>query len=159
PPADVEKRTYKRAVEARALAPTFVATRPVRGKKSGLADPVFRNFTAEVVPVPVRFETDSDALTPDGKAAVEDIFAYVQSAAPDHLPIIGHTDPRGDDAYNLDLSGRRAATVQGYLAKLGYAGKVEVVAKGESEPFTPDDASKYTEDEIFAFDRRVEYRT
>jgi outer membrane protein OmpA-like peptidoglycan-associated protein len=159
PPEDVEKRTYKRAIEARALAPTFVASRQFRGKKSGLADPVFRNFTAEVVPVPVRFETDSDALTPDGKAAVEDIFAYVQSAAPEHVTIIGHTDPRGDEAYNIDLSGRRAATVQQYLAELGYKGKIEVIAKGESEPFAPDDANKYSEDEIFAFDRRVEYKT
>ena len=36
--------------------------------QSGLASPVFRTFTAETVPVPVRFEYDSDRLTPEGVA-------------------------------------------------------------------------------------------
>jgi outer membrane protein OmpA-like peptidoglycan-associated protein len=95
PPADVEKRTYKRAVEARALAPIFVATRQFRGQKTGLASPNFRNFTAEAVPVPVQFEYDSDVLTENGIAAVTDIFAYVTDASPQHLVITGYTDPRG----------------------------------------------------------------
>ncbi|MEO8667199.1 MAG: OmpA family protein [Bauldia sp.] len=159
PPEDVERRAYKRAIEARALAPTFVATRQFRGKKTGLADPNFRNFSVEAVPVPVRFETDSDQLTADGTAAVEDIFAYLQNAAPKHVTIIGHTDPRGEDAYNIDLSQRRAESVKAHLAQLGYGGEIEVVAKGESEQFSPDDPKKYTEDELFAFDRRVEYKT
>ncbi len=158
PPEDVERRVYKRAVEARALAPTFVATRQFRGKKTGLADPNFRNFSVEAVPVPVRFETDSDQLTADGTAAVEDIFAYLSENAPKHVTIIGHTDPRGDDAYNIDLSQRRAASVKARLAELGYGGEIEIVAKGEGERFAPDDPAKYTEDELFAFDRRVEYK-
>ena len=113
PPADVEKRTYKRAVEARALAPIFVATRQFRGQKTGLASPNFRNFTAEAVPVPVQFEYDSDVLTENGVAAVTDIFAYVKDAAPEHLVITGHTDPRGSEAYNADLSLRRGRRRQG----------------------------------------------
>jgi outer membrane protein OmpA-like peptidoglycan-associated protein len=158
PPKEVEERVYKRAVEARALAPTYVATRQFRGKKSGLADPKFRNFTAETVPVPVRFDYDSAALTPDGQAAVQDIFAYLQQSAPSHVVIIGHTDPRGSDAYNVGLSEHRAEAVKDYLVSLGYAGTIEVVGKGRSEPFAPDDATKYSEDELFAFDRRVEYK-
>ena len=158
PPKDVEERIYKRAVEARALAPTFVATRAFRGKKTGLADPNFRNFTAETVPVPVRFDYDSAALTPDGEAAVKDIYTYLAQSAPEHVVIIGHTDPRGSDAYNRDLSERRAASVKDYLVSLGYSGKIEVEGRGKSEPFAPDDASKYSEDELYTFDRRVEYK-
>jgi outer membrane protein OmpA-like peptidoglycan-associated protein len=159
PPEEIERRVYKRAVEARALAPTYVVTRQFRGKKTGLADPNFRNFTAEAVPVPVRFETDSAALTPDGITAVEDIYAYVSAAAPDYVAIVGHTDPRGTDAHNDDLSLRRATTVRDQLIALGYGGKIETTGKGERERFVPDDPSKYSEDELFAFDRRVEYRT
>jgi outer membrane protein OmpA-like peptidoglycan-associated protein len=158
PSKEIEERIYKRAVEARALAPSFVATRAFRGKKSGLADPKFRNFTAEAVPVPVRFDYDSAELTPDGEAAVKDIYAYLQQSAPGHVVIIGHTDPRGSDAYNHDLSERRAASVKEYLASLGYTGTIGVEGKGKSDPFAPDDASKYSEDELYAFDRRVEYR-
>jgi outer membrane protein OmpA-like peptidoglycan-associated protein len=111
------------------------------------------------VPVPVRFETDSAALTPDGITAVEDIYAYVSAAAPDYVAIVGHTDPRGTDAHNDDLSLRRATTVRDQLIALGYGGKIETTGKGERERFVPDDPSKYSEDELFAFDRRVEYRT
>jgi outer membrane protein OmpA-like peptidoglycan-associated protein len=158
PPEDVERRTYKRAIEARALAPNYVVTRQFRGKKSGLASPVFRNFTAEAVPVPVRFNTDSDQLTEDGITAVEDIYAYLQTASPDHVTIIGHTDPRGGDDYNIDLSRRRAEAVKAYLVGLGYKGDIETIAKGKTEPFAPDDPSRYGQEEIFAFDRRVEYK-
>ncbi len=110
------------------------------------------------MPVPVRFETDSDALTPDGAAAVEDMYAYLESESPDHVIIIGHTDPRGSDSYNYDLSLRRAASVADYLKKLGYAGKIDTDGMGESQPFVPDDEAKYNQDELFAFDRRVEYK-
>jgi outer membrane protein OmpA-like peptidoglycan-associated protein len=158
PPKEVEERVYKRGIEARALATTYVATRQFRGKKSGLADPKFRNFTTEAVPVPVRFDTDSAALTPDGEAAVKDIYAYLAQSAPAHVVIIGHTDPRGSDAYNMGLSEHRAAAVKDYLVGLGYAGTIEILAKGKSEPFPPDDVSKYSEDELYAFDRRVEYK-
>jgi outer membrane protein OmpA-like peptidoglycan-associated protein len=158
PPKDVEERVYKRGVEARALAPTYVATRQFRGKKSGLADPKFRNFTAETVPVPVRFDFDSADLTPDGQAAVKDIYAYLEQSAPVHVVIIGHTDPVGSDGYNMGLSEHRAEAVKDYLMSLGYHGAIDVLAKGKSEPFAPDDVTKYSNDELYAFDRRVEYK-
>jgi outer membrane protein OmpA-like peptidoglycan-associated protein len=158
PPLKVEQRAYKRAIEARALAPVFVASRGFRGHKSGLASPNFRNFTAEAVPVPVRFEYDSADLTPDGSKAVEDMYAYFKDSAPTRITIIGHTDPRGSDSYNKDLSQRRANAVKEYLIKLGYAGAIDVLGKGKSEPFAPDDPAKYSEDELYTFDRRVEYK-
>lgn len=155
PPEDVERRVYKRAIEARALAPVFVATRQFRGKKTGLASPNFRNFTAEAVPVPVQFAYDSADLTSEGIAAVTDMYAYLKDSP--HVTIVGHTDPVGSDNYNYGLSERRAYAVRDYLVQLGYAGKIEALGKGESEPFAPDDPSKYNEEEIYAFDRRVEY--
>jgi OOP family OmpA-OmpF porin len=72
--------------------------------------------------------------------------------------IVGHTDPRGSDAYNDDLSFRRAETVKSYLVQLGYAGVVDTEGRGKSEPFAPDDPTKYSQDELYAFDRRVEYK-
>ncbi len=158
PPEDVERRTYQRAVQARALAPTFIATRQFRGARTGLADPNFRTFTAVATPVPVQFETGLASLTPQGIAAVTDISAYLKQTPHQRLVIIGHTDPRGSEAYNLDLSARRAQTVAAYLAQLGYTGAVEISPRGESQPFVADDPAKYTEDQIYAFDRRVEYQ-
>lgn len=159
PPREVEERTYKRAVQARALATKFIANRQFRGQRSGLASPQFRNFTATAVPVPVQFETDRSDLTPEGIAAVTDIYGYLGQKPYRVVRIIGHTDPRGSDAYNLDLSKRRAQMVADYLRHLGYRGALEIVGRGRSERFQPDDPAKYSVDQLYAFDRRVEYQT
>lgn len=158
PPEEVERRVFKRAVQARALSPEFIPTRQFRGRQTGLADPNFRTFTANAVPVPVQFDYDSAALTPAGVAAVENIFAYLKDTSPAKVIIFGHTDPRGSEAYNFNLSGARAESVAAYLRQLGYAGEIEIQPKGESERFIPDDPSKYSDEELFAFDRRVEYQ-
>lgn len=158
PPEAVERQAYQRAVQARALAPVFVASRQYRGRKTGLASPDFRTFTATSVPVPVQFETASAALTPQGVAAVQDILAYLNQNPHRVVRIIGHTDPRGAPDYNLALSLERAASVAAYLRQLGYLGQIEPVGRGEDERFQPDDPGKYTVDQLFAFDRRVEYQ-
>ncbi len=159
PPADMERHAYKRAIEARALAPAFIASRSTRGVPSGLASPKFRNFTAEAVPVPIRFAFDSADLTPDGIAAAKEILSYLQAGGYDHVVLIGHTDSKGPAAYNMQLSIRRAAAVRDYLLANNYAGKVDVVGRGEEEPFQADDPSRYTQDQLDAMSRRVEYKT
>jgi OOP family OmpA-OmpF porin len=52
------------------------------------------------------------------------------------LSIEGHTDNVGDDAYNLQLSERRAAAVKAYLVgSLGVSGaRLEVAGLGETRP-------------------------
>lgn len=158
PPEAIERHAYQRAVQARALAPTFLASRQVRGAPAGLADPKFRNFTVAAVPVPVRFAYDSNVLEPDGEAAAQEILAYLGSQSSKGVRLIGHTDPRGSDAYNMRLSAGRAEAVKAYLEAKGYTGVVEIVPKGRSEPFAADDPGKYSEEELFAMSRRVEYQ-
>lgn len=158
PSKEAEERVAKLAYQARALAPVYVATRRFRGKVSGAGSPQFRNFTAETVPVPVRFEYDAAVLTPEGEKAVADILAYLGDHTVGHVKLIGHTDPRGGDAYNLGLSLARAEAVKAYLLANGYKGVIEVAGMGERAPFVPDDPAKYSEEERYAFDRRVEYQ-
>lgn len=51
------------------------------------------------------------------------------------LRIEGHTDDRGTDEYNQDLSNRRANTIKNYLVGLGVsANRIKTVGKGEREP-------------------------
>ncbi len=158
PPVSVERRTFQRAIEARALAPEYVATRKSDDGPSGLASPVFRSIVVEAVPVPVRFETGSAALTAVGRAAVIDMHASLARAASDYVAIVGHTDPRGSETYNADLSLRRAQTVAVTLRQLGYVGALDVYGFGESQRFKPSDPTRYTQEELWALDRRVEYR-
>src|SRR5207253_2955845 len=51
------------------------------------------------------------------------------------MEVQGHTDERGDDAYNLDLSDRRAAAVVKYLVDHGVEAKrLESQGYGETMP-------------------------
>jgi outer membrane protein OmpA-like peptidoglycan-associated protein len=158
PPEAVEKRLAKLAYQARALAPQYVATRRFRGRPSGLASPKFRNFTAVAVPVPVKFTFGESVLTPDGEKAAKDIYAYLDDQGSPDVRLIGHTDPVGAPYSNQVLSVNRAKAVADYLLAQGYKGRIEVVGKGETQRFKPDDPTKYTRDELHTFDRRVEYQ-
>jgi large repetitive protein len=69
------------------------------------------------------------------------------------IRIEGHTDSRGDDDHNLDLSNRRAQAVMKYLVDNGVdASRMEAVGKGETEPLVADDT-----DENMQKNRRVEF--
>ncbi len=49
--------------------------------------------------------------------------------------IVGHTDDRGSDSYNQQLSERRALSVKDYLAAHGVsASRIRTEGRGESEP-------------------------
>ena len=67
---------------------------------------------------------------------------------------MGHTDADGSDAYNLDLSRRRAESVKGYLVMRGVSGaRVATIGYGEQYP----KADNATE-EGRAQNRRVELK-
>jgi OmpA-OmpF porin, OOP family len=70
------------------------------------------------------------------------------------VTIVGHTDSDGDDAKNLDLSKRRAASVKGMLtAEFGIAAeRMETDGKGETQPTNKNDTPAGK-----ANNRRVEF--
>jgi OOP family OmpA-OmpF porin len=67
--------------------------------------------------------------------------------------IEGHTDNRGDDAYNLQLSQERAASVRAYLVKQGVAAKrLSSIGYGETQPLDPRET-----EEAWSQNRRVDF--
>ena len=101
----------------------------------------------------VTFDPDSDALTDqaDGQlSAISDRLAEYPGGG--GLDIVGHTDDIADEAYNQDLSERRARAIQtrlGQVADLS-AWTVTASGRGESEP-----AVEGTSEEARAANRRV----
>lgn len=89
----------------------------------------------------ILFDVASDKIKPESSGTLKDI-AKVLTENPDvKVKIIGHTDSDGDDAKNLDLSKRRAASVKDALVKeFGIdAKRLETDGKGESEPVDKND--------------------
>lgn len=81
------------------------------------------------------FDFDSDVLRPESKQNLDNLAANLSSFGDSKLLLVGHTDSVGTDAYNLDLSRRRAAAVSTYLESHGVSpSRVETTGRGETEP-------------------------
>lgn len=83
----------------------------------------------------VLFRFDSGSLTPEASLVLDTIVARLQRTPFNSLRIEGHTDSLGPDAYNLDLSARRARSVMDYFTRKGIAaGSMTAWGKGEGFP-------------------------
>jgi OOP family OmpA-OmpF porin len=83
----------------------------------------------------VKFEFDSDRLTPQAREILNDVAATLQSYSGVNVDLEGHTDDIGSDSYNLGLSERRANAVKTYLVGRGVGAKrMNPVGYGESRP-------------------------
>ncbi|WP_163460463.1 OmpA family protein [Jiella pacifica] len=93
----------------------------------------------------INFDLDSAALTYAARENLDEMAAALadQRLSAVGFVIEGHTDARGDDWYNEELSRRRAASVRSYLLARGIApDKIEAVGLGErvprvSDPYDP----------------------
>ena len=86
------------------------------------------------------FDFDSDVLRVESKKNLDNLASSLNSFGDSKLMLVGHTDDKGADAYNLDLSRRRAASVAAYLESRGVsAARVQLAGRGESEPIASND--------------------
>ncbi len=67
----------------------------------------------------VNFHYDTADLTQDAMSVLDGVARTLLSYPQIRLEVAGHTDSSGDDAYNLDLSQRRAEAVRSYLTSKG----------------------------------------
>ena len=65
------------------------------------------------------FDTDSDVIKPESKAALENIVKLAKEKGDWKFTIEGHTDLTATATYNQSLSEKRAAAVKAYLAAAG----------------------------------------
>jgi OOP family OmpA-OmpF porin len=90
----------------------------------------------------IRFEFNSDRLTPLGKSISDDVAQALKSPELEgvRFRIEGHADARGSDEYNEILSERRANAVRNYLIRTHGVDPDRIVAmgKGKRELFRPD---------------------
>ena len=100
----------------------------------------------------ILFPFNSTEILPAGRENLQQLANSLEKYPNSDVLIVGHTDSVGTDAYNLDLSQRRAQAANAYLQSLGVpAARLHAVGKGESEPIQPNDT-----DAGRAQNRRVE---
>lgn len=102
----------------------------------------------------IYFDSNSDKIKPESYGTLKGIAAVLTENPGVKVKIFGHTDSDGNDAANLDLSKRRAASVKNELSKNFAidASSMETDGKGESEPVAPNDNLTNK-----ALNRRVEF--
>lgn len=109
-------------------------------------------------PIPVQFEFNKTKLTSQGKQSAKKLVRYLNKKRPTKITVIGHTDPKGTENYNCQLSRGRAMALKDYLVNAGInSGIIDTIGKGETEPFEIYDPSVYSQDEIDQIHRRVEF--
>jgi OOP family OmpA-OmpF porin len=89
----------------------------------------------------LNFATNSAEIEPAAAARLTAEVVPVLQKNPDvRIEIDGHTDSRGNDAYNQKLSERRAESVRAYLAAHGNEGsRLTARGFGETRPIAPND--------------------
>lgn len=81
----------------------------------------------------IEFDLDSDRILPSNTPILNNAVNYINSSSGTYN-VIGGTDTRASDAYNQNLSERRANTVKNYLIDNGVeAGKLEAIGRGEKD--------------------------
>lgn len=107
-----------------------------------------------IITEPVYFATNKDKILKQSFEILDAVAKILEENPQIKLVRIeGHTDDRGKDSYNMELSQRRARSVRKYLMGKGIApNRLEAVGYGETQPIADNE-----EEEGRAKNRRVEF--
>lgn len=93
------------------------------------------NLLAITLKGDVSFDSGSDKVNPGLYSEIDRIAQIMIQYPQTRIRVEGHTDSQGKDAYNLNLSQRRAQAVSNLLVQKGLdASRINVVAFGETQP-------------------------
>lgn len=157
---------WSRRDQQQAPAKGPIATQPTAPKPEPTPAPIAPK-AEEPVTASVLFDFDRSALRPGEAPKLDELTAKLKGRTFDRLDAVGHADRIGADAYNLQLSKRRAEAVRAYLVGKGIdTGRVRTDAKGESEAVTgeacknmgPENRKNQKLVECLQRDRRVEVK-
>jgi len=152
----LETRTDKDGIFRYTLKPgtdyVFIAEKPgfLKGKERESTKGITQSteFKTEIylssieAPIEVEnifFDLDKANLRPESMVSLDKLVETLNDNPNIVIELGSHTDSRASDAYNIDLSNRRAQSVVNYLIEKGIA-RDRLVAKGygESQPKTVD---------------------
>lgn len=91
----------------------------------------------------ILFDFDSSSLRPEGFENLRKLTRIINRDDNTMLMIVGHTDSRGDEDYNLRLSERRAESASRFMISQGLSSsRIQTVGRGEKEPIADNDTDE-----------------
>lgn len=110
----------------------------------------------EIVLNPIYFEFDKSNITQEGAFELDKIVQVMKNNEKMVIMAKSHTDNRGSDVYNLNLSDRRAKSTRQYIISKGIAAnRISAKGMGETEPKI--DCKENCTEEQHAQNRRSEF--
>jgi outer membrane protein OmpA-like peptidoglycan-associated protein len=101
----------------------------------------------------VEFAFNSAAIAPEYRAQLDAVAEGIKMTDGVTVVVEGHTDAHGPEAYNRDLSVKRATAVKQYLIRTHGIGDTQLVVKGFGEASPIDQADPFA-----SRNRRVQFR-
>lgn len=91
------------------------------------------------LPGDVLFDFDKATIRPEARVTLDKLAALIKAQLPPSVAIEGHTDSKGNDAYNQKLSQARATAVRDYLVSVRTVDgtRLSVRGFGELKPVAP----------------------
>ncbi|MBY8828296.1 OmpA family protein [Hephaestia mangrovi] len=130
--------------------------RDLRARTAGTDVRVTRQGDNLVLNMPsnVTFAYDSATVQPQFQSTLDQVAQVLSQYNETYIDVYGHTDSTGSEAYNQQLSERRANSVAAYLESRGVqSARIGTRGFGETQPIAPNDT-----EEGRAANRRVEIR-
>ncbi len=93
---------------------------------------------------PIYFDSNKDTIKLESFSALDQVYSIIQEY-PDiqWIQIEAHTDSQGKDAYNLDLSNRRATSARNYLVEKGVdSARIKTMGFGEVRPIDTNETAQ-----------------
>lgn len=101
----------------------------------------------------VLFGFDRSDLSANAQQNLDKLVTVLKKYPDTNIEVLGHTDSKGSDTYNMNLSEKRAGSVATYLKNNGIgSGRITTKGLGETDPVATNDT-----DEGRAANRRVEF--
>lgn len=161
-PADTSEiaEIYELATASLALADEAIDMPRTRsGQPGGIFKTSIRGFSVEEVHLPITFEYNSTNFDELGAQYADALAEHLGALSAGSVELGGHTDPRGGEDFNLDLSERRAAALRDFLKDKGFAGEISIKGYGETQLPVPPDGVEEGSEEHFRIARRVAFKT
>lgn len=99
-------------------------------------------YLSVMMPESILFATDSAAVSAQGQNDLYTVARNLQQYPNSTIRVVGHTDSTGSQAYNQDLSQRRARSVTGILTAAGVAqARITTEGRGSAQPIASNDTA------------------